>query len=63
MIQPTTATRVDVGLVLKELPATERLESAASFNAMFTHRVRLSNPGEIDDDLKAWLKLAYDSAG
>jgi hypothetical protein len=63
MIQPTTATRVDVGLVLKELPTTERLESAASFNAMFTHRVRLSNPGEIDDDLKAWLKLAYDSAG
>lgn len=63
MIQPTTATRVDVGIVLKNVPTTERLESAAGFNDMFTHRVRLTSASEVDDQLKAWLKLAYDAAG
>ena len=42
MIQPTTATRIDIGLILKDVPTTERLESASSFNALFTHRVRVN---------------------
>jgi hypothetical protein len=63
MIQPTTATRIDVGLVLKGEPTTDRLESAASFNEMFTHRVRVASAAEVDDQLKAWIKQAYDGAG
>jgi hypothetical protein len=63
MIQPTTATRIDVGLVLKDLPTTERLESAASFNALFTHRVRVNSVNDVDEQLIAWLKQAYDLAG
>jgi Domain of unknown function (DUF5655)/Domain of unknown function (DUF4287) len=63
MIQPTTPTRIDVGLVLKGLPATERLESAASFNALFTHRVRVNNINDVDEQLISWLKQAYDLAG
>jgi hypothetical protein len=43
MLQPTTAARIDVGLILQDVPTTERLESAAGFNAMFTHRVRVNN--------------------
>ncbi len=61
MIQPTTATRIDVGMILKGEPTTERLESSA--NDMFTHRVRLSSAADVDDQLKAWLKQAYDAAG
>lgn len=63
MIQPTTATRVDVGLILKDVPTTERLESASNFNAMFTHRVRLAALNDVDDHLIGWLKEAYTLAG
>ncbi len=63
MIQPTTATRIDLGLILKDVPTTERLESAASFNALFTHRVRVNTIDDVDAQLIAWLKQAYDLAG
>jgi len=62
MIQPTT-TRIDLGLILKDLPATERLESAASFNALFTHRVRVYTINDVDPQVIAWLKQAYYLAG
>ena len=62
MIQPTTATRIDLGLILKNVPATERLESAASFNALFTHRVRVNTINDMDAQVIAWLKQAYDLA-
>jgi hypothetical protein len=63
MIQPTTATRLDVGIILKDALTTERLESAASFNALFTHRVRVNSINDIDEHLITWLKQAYDLAG
>jgi predicted transport protein len=63
MIQPTTATRLDVGIILKYAPITERLESAAGFNALFTHRVRVNSINDIDEQLITWLKQAYDLAG
>jgi Domain of unknown function (DUF5655)/Domain of unknown function (DUF4287) len=63
MIQPTTATRLDVGIILKDVLTTERLESAASFNALFTHRVRVNSINDIDEHLITWLKQAYDLAG
>ena len=59
IVQPTTATRVDLGLVLKGVPPTDRLEVSGSFNTMLTHRVRLSGVGEVDSDVAAWLKQAY----
>ncbi len=63
MIQPTTAARIDVGLILKDVPVTERLESAANFNALFTHRVRVNTINDVDAQVIAWLKQAYDLAG
>jgi hypothetical protein len=63
MIKPAAA-RVDLGLILPEGTAcTDRLESAATFNALFTHRVRLAATTEIDDELRTWLRTAYDTAG
>jgi hypothetical protein len=62
MIQLTTATRIGLGLILKDVPTTERLEAAASFNALFTHRVRV-NTIDVDAQVVAWLKQAYDLAG
>ena len=63
MIQPTTTTRIDVGLIFKDMPTTERLESASGFNALFTHRVRLNTLKDVDEQLIAWLKQAYSLAG
>ena len=63
LIQPSTKTRVDVGLNLPGTKATKRLEKSGSFNAMVSHRVRLSNVQDVDDQLIEWLKMAYQNAG
>jgi hypothetical protein len=62
LIQPSTSTRVDVGLILKTIPASGRLEESGSFNAMCTHRVRLATPADVNGELIAWLRQAYDMA-
>lgn len=62
MIQPGAA-RVDLGLILKDVSPAGRLEAAGSFNALFTHRVRIAAPDEVDDELIAWLVEAYALAG
>lgn len=62
IVQPTTSTRVDVGIVLKGVEPEERLEASGSFNAMVSHRVRLAKPGDVDKELIAWLRRAYDAA-
>ena len=62
LLQPSTATRLDVGLNLKGVPAKGRLEASGSFNAMCTHRVRVESAKEVDAQLVAWLKEAYDRA-
>jgi hypothetical protein len=62
LIQPSTATRVDVGLILKGIEPLGRLEPSGSFNAMFTHRVKVGTPAEVDAELIGWLRRAYDEA-
>ncbi len=63
IFQPSTATRLDVGLNLKGQTPTDRLEAAGSFNAMVSHRVRLESTSDVDDEIEAWLRAAYDAAG
>jgi hypothetical protein len=60
LVQPSTASRLDVGLVLKGKPTTTRLEASGSFNAMVTHRVRVAAAEEVDKELIGWLKEAYE---
>lgn len=62
LFQPSTATRLDVGINLKGVPPGERLEASGSFNSMCTHRVRVTDKQQIDAELKGWLKQAYESA-
>jgi predicted transport protein len=63
IVQPSTATRVDVGINLKGKPAGSRLEASGSFNAMVSHRVKVGDVKEVDRELIGWLKEAYDAAG
>jgi len=62
MIQPSAAGRIDLGLILGDVPAEVRLESAAGFNALFSHRIRVSSTADIDAQLIGWLRQAYDRA-
>ncbi len=62
ILQPSTASRLDVGLNLKGVPAQGRLEPSGSFNAMVSHRVRVEREGDVDTELVAWLKQAYDAS-
>ena len=62
-VQPTTATRLDVGINLKGEKVTKRLEASGSFNSMVSHRVRVEDIKQIDAELIGWLKKAYGLAG
>jgi len=62
LIQPSTATRVDVGLCLKGEEPTERMEASGSFNSMCSHRVRVTSTKDVNAELKRWLKQAYERA-
>lgn len=62
LIQPSTATRLDLGLNLKGLPPAGRLEASGSFNAMCTHRVRLEKPADVNSEVLSWIRKAYEGA-
>jgi predicted transport protein len=59
LIGPGSKTRIDVGLNLKGVPASERLEA---WTGMCTHRVRVESPAQIDKALLGWIRDAYDKA-
>jgi hypothetical protein len=61
MLQPG-AKWVNIGLILPKHPVTARLEPAAKWNALFTHRVRVATTAEIDRELESWLRAAYVAA-
>jgi Domain of unknown function (DUF5655) len=60
IVQPSKD-RLDIGIKLKGVPATERLEAAGSWNSMVTHWVRVSDSSQIDDEVLGWLKQAYEA--
>jgi predicted transport protein len=62
LIKPATKTRIDLGLKLKDTPTTERLENSGPFGTMCTHRVKLHNINQIDEELVSWIKEAYEKA-
>jgi hypothetical protein len=61
IVQPSSAERLDIGVKLKGVTAESRFEEAGAWNAMVTHRVRISDPDQVDDELFLWLKKAYDA--
>jgi hypothetical protein len=56
ILQPSAGERFDIGIKLKRVASSGRLEAAGSWNAMVTHRVRIGDPNEIDAEVAAWLK-------
>jgi len=53
---------MDVGLKLGDVAPTPRLAPSGTWNAMVTHRVQLTAPDQLDLELTAWMRGAYDRA-
>lgn len=62
IVQIAGADRMDIGIKRKGVPPTERFEAAGAWNTMVTHRVRISDPQQIDAEVLAWLQQAYAAA-
>jgi predicted transport protein len=63
IIQPSTKTRLDVGLNLKDVTPSGKLEAAGSWNGMCSHRVKIEDATQVDAEVAQWLKTAYEQAG
>ena len=62
LIKPATKTRIDLGFKLPNKPTNDRLENSGPFGTMCTHRVKLSQIEEIDNELIQWMQEAYDES-
>jgi len=62
MIGPGSATRVDLGLNMKDVAATDRL-LAEKPGGMCQYKVKLTSASEVDAELIGWIRRAYDAAG
>lgn len=61
-IKPTTQTRIDMGFALGDMKPTGRLIDTGGFakKDRITHRIPITSMEDIDDEVKHWLKVAYD---
>jgi Domain of unknown function (DUF5655)/Domain of unknown function (DUF4287) len=61
-IKPTTHTRIDLGFALGDMKAKGRLIDTGGFakKDRITHRIPIESVKDIDDEVKHWLKVAYD---
>jgi hypothetical protein len=58
-VGPASGGRLEIGLNLKGVDPAGRLEPSTG---MCTHRVRLSDPAELDAEVIGWLREAYERA-
>jgi len=61
-IKPTTQTRIDMGFALGDMKPTGRLIDTGGFakKDRITHRIPITSMDDIGDEVKHWLKVAYD---
>ena len=63
IIQPSTKTRLDIGLNIKDVPPSGIVEAAGSWNSMCTHRIRVEEEKNINKELIEWIRKAWEQAG
>jgi hypothetical protein len=61
-IKPSTRTRIDLGFSLRNITVPPRLidTGGAAKGDRITHRIPIASIADIDDEVKHWLKTAYD---
>lgn len=62
MLGPVTRTRVELGLNVKDLPPAERLIEQPR-GSMCNYIVSLTDAAQVNSELAAWVRFAYESAG
>jgi len=60
LLQPSTKTRIDIGLNLKDIEPEGVVEAAGSWNTMVSHRIKASSVDELNG-LQSWFQKAYDA--
>ena len=60
--RPGHQSRVELGLNMKGVPATSRLAEMPA-GGMCQYKVKITDAKEVDEELIAWIRQAYDSAG
>ena len=61
-VKPTTRTRIDLGLALRDTKAPKRLINTGGLakKDRITHRIEISAIEDFDDEAKRWMKKAYE---
>ena len=61
-IKPTTRSRIDLGLALKDTRVPKRLIDTGGLakKDRITHRIEITSVKDIDAEVKKWIKIAYE---
>jgi len=61
-IKPSTRTRIDFGLALKDTPAKGRLIDTGGLakKDRITHRIEVTSPSDVDGFVEKWFRRAYE---
>jgi hypothetical protein len=64
-IKPSTNARIDLGFALGNVKTPKRLIDTGGYEKKdrITRRIEIKSKGDIDDEVKLWLKKAYDMDG
>ncbi len=62
ILNPATKTRFEIGINLKGHEPTGKLEAEIP-NSMCSHKIKISDFNEIDNEIVNWIKTAYENAG
>ena len=63
LVQPSTKTRIDLGLKFNDRAVAGRLEGSGPFGTMCTHRIQLTDISQVDAELFTFIRDAYNEAG
>lgn len=61
MVGPATNSRIEVGLNMKNIPPTNRLEQSPP-GGMCQYKVKITSLSEVDDELVEWIKIAFNAS-
>jgi predicted transport protein len=62
ILQPSAKERLDIGLNIKGIAPSGIVEEGSKWNAMCTHRIKVTDGKTINKDLIEWIKKAYEQA-
>jgi hypothetical protein len=61
-VKPTTRTRIDLGLALRDTKTPKRLINTGGFEKKnrITHRIEITSLEDFDDEAQRWMRVAYE---